>query len=103
MPLEAASAFLTSYYGQDSVRSVKDALGTVTTLDRHAVAIPQEPPSVEDCGFRMLRPHEIKKAMAFPKDYIVKGNQREQVRQCGNALTPPVMQMILERCVESLQ
>lgn len=102
IPHEATSAFLTSYYGQDSIRSVQDALGTVTTVDRHAIAIPGEPPRVEDCGFRMLRPHEIGKAMAFPSSYIVKGTQRDQVRQYGNALTPPVMQMILERCIESL-
>lgn len=40
--------------------------------------------------------------MAFPADYRVLGNKREQVRQLGNAVTPPVMQMLVERIVKSL-
>jgi DNA (cytosine-5)-methyltransferase 1 len=63
---------------------------------------PGSVPAVEDCGFRMLRPHEIRNAMAFPEDYIVLGNGREQVRQYGNAVTPPVMQMLVERVVKAL-
>jgi site-specific DNA-cytosine methylase len=42
--------------------------------------------------FRMLTSEEIKTAMAFPPDYVITGNKREQVRQLGNAVTPPVMQ-----------
>jgi DNA (cytosine-5)-methyltransferase 1 len=57
---------------------------------------------VEDCTFRMLQPHEIQRAMAFPEDYVILGNSREKTRQLGNALTPPVMQMIMERCLETL-
>jgi DNA (cytosine-5)-methyltransferase 1 len=40
--------------------------------------------------------------MAFESDYVVLGNSREQVKQCGNAVTPPAMEMLIERCVESL-
>jgi DNA (cytosine-5)-methyltransferase 1 len=40
--------------------------------------------------------------MAFPTDYIIKGNKRQRVKQLGNAVTPPVMEMIFRRCVESL-
>lgn len=47
-------------------------------------------------------PHEIGRAMAFPDSYIVKGNKRERVRQYGNAVTPPVMDIILRRCIDSL-
>ena len=75
----------------------------MTTTDRHALIVQQgNVPSVEECGFRMLRPHEIKAAMAFPTDYIVRGNNRDQVRQYGNAVTPPVMQMLVERVVKAL-
>ena len=50
----------------------------------------------------MLQPHELQQAMAFPANYIVTGTAREKVRQLGNAVTPPVMQMLIERCVASL-
>jgi DNA sulfur modification protein DndC len=33
-----------------------------------------------------------------PKTWTVLGNKREQVRQLGNAVTPPVMKQILQRC-----
>lgn len=29
-------------------------------------------------------------------------NSKDQVKQCGNAVTPPVMEWIVSRCVESL-
>ena len=50
----------------------------------------------------MLAPHEIQAAMAFPKDYVLTGNHREKVKQLGNAVTPPVMQLLMQRVVESL-
>jgi len=98
--------FLASYYnGRDAVHPVTEAMGTVSTVDRHALVVPEasDEPRVEDCGFRMLVPHEIKAAMAFPSDYILLGNQRQQVRLLGNAVTPPVMSMLFQRCVETLQ
>ncbi len=42
------------------------------------------------------------RSVAFPGAYIVKGAKRDPVRQLGNAVTPPVMRMIVKRCVESL-
>ncbi len=99
--------FLASYYnGRDAVHPVTEAMGTVSTVDRHALVQPDgdvEDLRVEDCGFRMLVPAEIKKAMAFPDEYVLLGNGREQVRLLGNAVTPPVMEMIFRRCVETLQ
>jgi DNA (cytosine-5)-methyltransferase 1 len=96
--------FLASYYnGREAVHPVSDPMGAVTTVDRHALVVPDEELRVEDCGFRMIVPKEIKAAMAFPNDYILLGGQREQVRLLGNAVTPPVMTMIFQRCVETLQ
>lgn len=98
--------FLASYYnGRDAVHPVTEAMGTVSTVDRHALVQPAgeaEELRVEDCGFRMLAPKEIKRAMAFPDAYVLLGNGREQVRLLGNAVTPPVMEMIFRRCVETL-
>ncbi len=50
----------------------------------------------------MLQPHEIQKAMAFPDNYRVLGTKRDQVRQLGNAVTPPVMHTLLQRSIASL-
>lgn len=95
-------AFLSSFYGGSTCNSeVTEPCPTVTTKDRHAL-IEVPVPEVEDCSFRMLEPHEIQAAMAFERNYIVKGNKRQKVRQLGNAVTPPVMAAILERCIQTL-
>lgn len=95
-------SFLVSYYsGSDQAKSVTDPVATVSTHDRHGLVQPE--PKLEDCYFRMLKSHEIGKAMAFPHTYVVTGNERERVKQYGNAVTPPVMQMLIERCVETFR
>lgn len=95
--------FLVSYYsGSDQAKPVTDPVATVSTHDRHGLVQP-ESPAVDDCYFRMLKSHEIGKAMAFPSSYIVTGNERERVKQYGNAVTPPVMQMLIDRCVETFR
>jgi DNA (cytosine-5)-methyltransferase 1 len=95
-------AYLMSYYGNStSLQEVIDPLGTVSTHDHHALVLPEKP-TIEECGFRMLEPHEIQAAMAFPSNYTITGNRREKVKQLGNAVTPPVMRLLLERCTQSL-
>lgn len=95
--------FLMSYYGNNANhRGVDREMGTVVAVDRHALVQPDSEITVEDCGFRMLEPHEIKMGMAFDREYVVLGNKRDRVRQLGNAVTPPVTELLLERCVETL-
>jgi DNA (cytosine-5)-methyltransferase 1 len=99
--------FLMSYYTrlsgqQAAVSGMDDAVPTVPGRAVHYLAQPGETPAVEDCGFRMLQPHEIQAAMAFPQSYRVVGNQRERVKQLGNAVTPPVMDILIRRCVAVL-
>jgi site-specific DNA-cytosine methylase len=94
--------FLTSYYNNSDPTEITDAIRTITTRDRHALVQPEESVNAEDCYFRMLQPHEIGRAMAFPDTYRVIGNSREKVKQYGNAVTPPVMRELIARCVESL-
>jgi DNA (cytosine-5)-methyltransferase 1 len=96
--------FLTDYHGIGrpwQARGVDQPMGTIETVDRRALVEPASV-DVDDCGFRMLEPHEIGRAMAFADDYVVLGNKRERVRQYGNAVTPPVMSLILERAIASL-
>lgn len=94
-------AWLMSYYNNGQLLSVHQPVPTVTTLDRCALVTGKDI-AVEDCGFRMLVPKEIQAAMAFPDDYILTGTRREQVKQLGNAVTPPAMKLLMERVISSL-
>lgn len=101
--LVTPSPFLVSYYsGSDQAKAVTDPVATVSTHDRHGLVQP-ETTAVEDCYFRMLKSHEIGRAMAFPGDYIVLGNERQRVKQFGNAVTPPAMDAILRRCIATFE
>ena len=40
--------------------------------------------------------------MAFTPDYIVLGNKRQRVRQYGNAVTPPVAEVLMSALVEAI-
>jgi DNA (cytosine-5)-methyltransferase 1 len=57
---------------------------------------------VQDVLFRMLEPHEIQRGMAFADQYIVTGSKRDQVQQLGNAVTPPVAELIVSALVETI-
>ena len=95
-----ALPFLTSYYGTGGSSPSDQPMPTQTVRDRHALVEPAI--DVDDCGFRMFEPAEIGRGMAFADDYEVKGTKREKVKLYGNAVTPPVPAMVLERAVETL-
>jgi DNA (cytosine-5)-methyltransferase 1 len=99
--------FIVSYYTrlggrEEAVSGIDAPAPTVPGWAVHYLAQPGETPAVEDCGFRMLQPHEIKSAMAFGRYYKVLGTQRQQVKQLGNAVTPPVMKLLVKRCIAIL-
>ena len=95
-------SLLMPYYGQSQPRPVTDPMPTVTTRDRCAVIDPDQ--IVDDCGFRMLEPHEIAAAMAFPDGYIPTDlTKKDRVKLAGNAVTPPVMQWITGRIAQALE
>ena len=48
------------------------------------------------------RAREVVAAMAFPGDYVVLGNRREQVRMAGNAVTPPAARDLVGAVAKSL-
>lgn len=96
-------AFLSYYYSSSQqVSRLDEPVRTVTTRDRAALVEAAQNVSVEDCTFRMLQPHEIQAAMAFPEKYVLLGNKREQVKMLGNAVTPPAARILLDACVATL-
>ena len=99
--LLTAGSFLSYYYGTQQASGMGDPVHTMTGVDRAALVQSLDSLTVDDLYFRMLHPHEIGKAMAFPKSYVVLGTKRQMVKQYGNAVTPPVMEMIIKRCMAS--
>lgn len=99
---EAVNAFLTYYYGSNQVSGMSDPIGTIPTKDRVALVL-SSPKNIDinDCTYRMLSPHEVQAAMAFESDYIVCGTGKDKVKQLGNAVTPPAMEWLLERGLET--
>jgi DNA (cytosine-5)-methyltransferase 1 len=100
--LLSSRSFLTYYYGTQQASGIGDPIHTMTGIDRAALIQALDSLTIEDLYFRMLQHHEIGKAMAFPQTYVVLGTKRQKVRQYGNAVTPPVMEMLVNRCMASL-
>lgn len=86
-----------------SSKPATDPLGTLTAGGNHHGLTEWTAADIAECEFRMLEPHEISAGMAFPKDYIMTGNKREQVKQAGNAVTPPAARDIGKVAIASLQ
>jgi DNA (cytosine-5)-methyltransferase 1 len=93
---------LVPYYGNGHARPAAEPIGTLSTRDRYAVVNGLADIDLDDVLFRMLEPHEIGRAMAFGQGYTVLGNKREKVRQYGNAVTPPVAEIIVSALVEAI-
>lgn len=99
---ESFRAFLSYYNGNDGASSLSDPAGTVTAFDRLAI-VAGDKPNIDDCYYRTLKPHELLRGMAFAPDYVIIGNQKEQTKQIGNAVTPPVTKWLTERLVETFK
>lgn len=69
-------------------RAADAPISTVATKDQHGVMHPAV--DINDCHFRMLTPREAANAQAFPRDYVILGNQGEQQIQAGNAVATNV-------------
>jgi DNA (cytosine-5)-methyltransferase 1 len=100
--LVAPQAFLSTYYGNGGENGLEEAAATMTSKHRHGLIHSTPSWDIEDAGFRMLQPHEIKLAMGFSSEYVILGNKSEQVKQAGNAVTSPVAKILVERVVASL-
>jgi DNA (cytosine-5)-methyltransferase 1 len=97
---------LVPYYGTAATaRPVTEPAGTLTARDRYGLA--SAPGTdvealLDEVLFRMLKPPEIGRAMAFADSYAVLGTQREKVRQYGNAVTPPVAEVLISALAEAI-
>jgi DNA (cytosine-5)-methyltransferase 1 len=83
--------FLVEYYGTGSTSSVDEPLKTQTGRDRFGLVQPMVfdhdgKRYLLDIRFRMLQPHELARAMSFPKGYKFHGNREQVVKQIGNAV-----------------
>lgn len=83
--------FLVEYYGTGGAASVEEPLKTQTGRDRFGLVQPMVfeqdgKKYVLDIRFRMLQPHELARAMSFPKGYKFSGNREQVVKQIGNAV-----------------
>jgi DNA (cytosine-5)-methyltransferase 1 len=97
---EHLAHLLVPYYRTGVAHPAAEPVGSVTTRDRVGLASPAV--DVSDVLFRMLEPHEIGAAMAFVHGYQVVGSKRERVRQYGNAVTPPVAEVLISALAEAI-
>lgn len=92
--------------GFDEPLRTLTAAGHQSVVTWHDLApygvVPAPAVDIEDVLFRMLEPHEIGAAMAFRDGYVVVGNKRQKVRQYGNAVTPPVAEILVSALVEAI-
>jgi DNA (cytosine-5)-methyltransferase 1 len=92
--------------GPGQVRDVdKEAMPTCATVEQHSLLGVDTP--IEECTFRMLEPSEIGRGMvmhlnANGEPYVVHGTRRDQVKQYGNAVTPPPMTFLVTAIRDSL-
>ncbi|AXH50525.1 DNA methylase [Gordonia phage Ruthy] len=84
----------------DTAYPASHPLRTRTTRETEAHVVTAA--DIDDCEFRMLEPSEIKRGMAFPAEYVMLGNRREQVKMAGNAVVPPAARDLVGAVAESL-
>jgi DNA (cytosine-5)-methyltransferase 1 len=99
------ASFLSKYYGTSTGQALDEPLDTVTTKDRFGVVtvnLGDEQFYIDDICMRMLQPRELYLAQGFDADYIIdvgpdgrKLTKTEQVRMCGNSVSPPVAEAIV--------
>lgn len=71
------------------IHTIDKPMPTITSVDAWGLVMPQINGQALDIQFRMLRPHELARAMSFGDEYKFEGNRGDQVKQIGNAV--PVM------------
>lgn len=90
-----SKSFLLVYYGSDAGggwQRLDRPLRTITTVDRFALVRPNGGAP----KMRMLQVPELKRAMGFgPKYRMNGGTRRDRIKLLGNAVCPPVMEVVV--------
>ena len=107
--------FLIQYYGTMNASGADEALPVVTTRERHALvewggdvvdaaALTDDQLDEVIMGlyFRMLEPEELKVGTGYPPDYRLVGTRRDQVRLVGGSNFPGIEQLLVQRCLDTL-
>lgn len=91
--------------GSEMITPITEPARTMTSAGHQSLLTPTGIGQlVDECGFRMLEPFEIARAMSFADDYIPRDlPKKDQVKLAGNAVTPPVMQWIIARVIQALE
>lgn len=106
---EKVAAFLIHYYGNSQASSIYEPLGTVTTKDRHALVVvwyKAEPYYLVDIRIRMLKPHELAKAMGFSDNFKWEYENgtplsvKDIVKMIGNACPVNTVAALIRTVVE---
>ncbi|MEV5819221.1 DNA cytosine methyltransferase [Micromonospora haikouensis] len=104
-----ASQLLVPYYGAaDSAQPAAEPVGALTTRERYGLATAHsldvsELPDVDDVLFRMLEDDEIGRLMGFDSLFRNEApSKRIRVRLYGNAVCPPVAELIVSALVEAV-
>lgn len=84
--LGLVESHLIQYNGCSGPQSIDEPLGTIPTKERFALVQPVVNGKTLDIKFRMLQPHELARAMGFPKNYKFSGTKTDVVKQIGNAV-----------------
>jgi DNA (cytosine-5)-methyltransferase 1 len=86
--------------GAGRTRSIDRPLPTVVTKEEFALCQPAINGKHLDIRFRMLRPHELARAMSFDDEYKFHGSRGEQVKQIGNAVPVMTAQRLCEALLQ---
>ena len=49
---------------------------------------------------RCLLPDELKQIQGFPKEYQINGNNNDKIIQIGNAVPPPLIELVINSLLE---
>lgn len=93
-------ALVIPYRAGNRATTTRDPLYAVSTHD--SAALLSRAADIEDCHFRMVQPREQLSAQAFPREYVVYGNQGEQTMQAGNSVSVNAARWIGEPVAEVL-
>lgn len=103
MHVAEVRAFLLKYYDTAVGQDIKSPAHTITTKDRLGlVTVKGVDYQIVDIGLRMLKPKELLRAQfgKYADEFILLGNQEQQVKAIGNSVCPEVAEALVRANVK---